>query len=100
MKYKYLYMAAVVYFFSSCGSSDAKSIVPDDGGGSTTEKKQKISYADPTIFLDNGTYYMISPSYFTKEFDASLYNFLDLSRFSSDSSFIYSSAACMYVVLE
>ena len=62
MKYKYLYMAAVVYFFSSCGSSDAKSIVPDDGGGSTTEKKQKISYADPTIFLDNGTYYMSGTS--------------------------------------
>mgnify|MGYP005909688103 FL=1 len=65
MKQKYVWMAVVMFSFSSCGTSNAENILPDDegeGGGTTTTKTQKISYADPTIFLDNGTYYMSGTS--------------------------------------
>jgi len=37
--------------------------MPDEeGGGTTPTNKQNIYYADPTIFLDNGTYYMTGTS--------------------------------------
>lgn len=63
MNLKYLWMVAVMFSFSSCGASKADNILPDEEGDSTiTTKTQKISYADPTIFLDNGTYYMSGTS--------------------------------------
>lgn len=64
MKLKYLWMLAVMFSFGSCSASNAENILPDgnEDGGTTTTKKQKISYADPTIILDNGTYYMSGTS--------------------------------------
>lgn len=65
MKLKYLWMVTIMFSFYSCGTSNAgNSILPDEGEGNgmTTAKKQNISYADPTIFLDNGIYYMSGTS--------------------------------------
>lgn len=65
MSLRYLWVISLLFSFGSCGASSGDDILTDDtegeGGGSTT-KAQKIFYADPTIFLDNGTYYLSGTS--------------------------------------
>lgn len=60
-KLEYLCAAAVMLSLGACGSSDSGDDSPGDGG-TAMPKKQKILYADPTIFLDDGTYYMSGTS--------------------------------------
>lgn len=58
---KYLCMAVAVFSFASCGASNDNATAGWEDGGSSA-KTQRIFYADPTIFLDNGTYYMSGTS--------------------------------------
>ena len=64
MKQRYLWMMVIMFSFSSCGTSNVENPLPDEeeDGSTSTTKTQKISYADPTILLDNGTYYMSGTS--------------------------------------
>lgn len=64
MKMKYVWLVSAVFACCSCGGSDTENLLPggEEGGGTTPTKTQKIAYADPTIFLDNGTYYMSGTS--------------------------------------
>lgn len=64
MNMKCLWMLASMLSFCSCGTSCSENNVPDEDGGdgTTTQKTQNIYYADPTIFLNNGTYYMTGTS--------------------------------------
>lgn len=67
MMLKYVWMTALLFSFASCGASNDAVPSPDgddEGGGTITPapKKQNIFYADPTIFLDNGTYYLSGTS--------------------------------------
>lgn len=56
--------AVLMLLLCACGSSHAETVLPDGGddGGQSPKKQQRISYADPTIILDNGTYYMTGTS--------------------------------------
>lgn len=66
MIFRLLCMAILSCSFCSCGASDGNNMQlggdEDNEGGTGTLKKQNIYYADPTIFLDNGTYYMSGTS--------------------------------------
>ena len=63
MKQIYIYFISMILLsFSSCGHSDINDTLPSDDTGGITERKQKILYADPTIFYDNGKYYMSGTS--------------------------------------
>lgn len=60
---KYIWTAALLLTFASCGASNDNNPLPGEGGGegggtTPAPRKQNIFYADPTIFLDNGTYYL------------------------------------------
>ena len=58
------FLSACMLLLCSCGTSNAENALPDDEGGDigTIKKKQHILYADPTIILENGTYYMSGTS--------------------------------------
>lgn len=63
MKLKYIGMAAVLFSCCACSDSHAENILPgEEEGGTPTAKMQKIAYADPTIFLENGKYYLSGTS--------------------------------------
>lgn len=64
MSLRYLWLVALLFSFCSCGASNDSDILPGDGGDGSGEtmKKQKLFYADPTILLDNGTYYLSGTS--------------------------------------
>lgn len=65
MKLRYVWMAVALLVFASCGSSAAEDLQPNgggEGGGTSAAKTQRISLADPTIFLDDGTYYLSGTS--------------------------------------
>jgi len=61
---KSVFMAITVIPIFACANSHGEGVMPeDDVNGSTTVKRyQHIMYADPTIMLDDGTYYMSGTS--------------------------------------
>lgn len=62
MNFKYFWLISTVFSMFSCSSPETEELHPDGEEQGTTIQKQKIYYADPTIFLDNGKYYMSGTS--------------------------------------
>lgn len=64
MKLKYLWGMLAWFSFCSCEASSTGNTLPgeEEDGGTSTVKKRGIAYADPTIFLENGVYYMSGTS--------------------------------------
>lgn len=60
---KFYYFIMILFgAFCSCQPSDINNTSISDGTNIPSIKKQKILYADPTIFYDNGKYYMSGTS--------------------------------------